>query len=49
MGAFMCQGQRTDLEMIKKAIDEERSMRIIADNHFGDYVRYHRGSKHTVP
>lgn len=43
MGAFMCQGQRTDLEMIKKAIDDERSMRIIADNHFGDYVRYHRG------
>ena len=42
-GIFNSQGQRTDMEAIKKAIDNEESMRVIADDHFGDYIRYHRG------
>lgn len=42
-GVFKSQGQRTDMEAIKKAIDDEESMKIIADDHFGDYIRYHKG------
>lgn len=42
-GVFKCQGQRTDMEAIKKAIDDEESMKVIADDHFGDYIRYHKG------
>lgn len=34
------QGQRTDLTAVKRALDEGRDMRYIADNYFGDWVRY---------
>lgn len=42
-GKFICQGERTDLETIKKKIDEGASMKKIADDHFGDFIRYHKG------
>lgn len=37
------QGERTDLEDIKKRIDENATMYEIANDHFGDYIRYHSG------
>ena len=37
------QGKRSDLESIKKEIEEGVEMIEIAQKHFGDFVRYHRG------
>ncbi len=37
------QGRRTDLEDVKKMIDEGADMIDVAEKHFGDFVRYHRG------
>lgn len=42
-GTFITQGQRTDLEAIKKKIDDGYNMKQIADDHFSDYIRYHHG------
>lgn len=36
-------GKRTDLDDIKNRIDNGESMRDVAENHFADYVRYHKG------
>lgn len=43
VGTFINQGQRTDLEAIKKILDDEQPMEEVADRFFGDYIRYHRG------
>lgn len=37
------QGRRSDLESIRKEIEEGLEMVEIAQKHFGDFVRYHRG------
>lgn len=42
-GHFVTQGCRTDLEDIKLRLDKEEDMKTIADEHFGDYLRYHKG------
>ncbi len=44
-GEFKSQGYRSDLEDIKKTIDEGGSLKTVADDHFGDYIRYHSGIK----
>ena len=43
LGKFKTQGQRSDLESIKKKIDEGGTMYEIAQDYFGDYVRYNSG------
>jgi len=42
-GKFLVQGQRTDLEQIKKKLDSGGAISTIADEHFGDFLRYHKG------
>jgi len=42
-GTIPEQGQRIDIKEIKSMIDQGKSMCEIADNHFMDYVRYHKG------
>lgn len=42
-GEISKQGARNDLVEIKKKIDEGVKMSDIADDHFGSYVRYHKG------
>lgn len=42
-GTFVSQGHRSDLEDVKKTIDLGGTMMDVAQNHFGDYVRYHTG------
>lgn len=42
-GLFITQGARSDLEDIKRRLDAEQDMKQIADEHFGDYLRYHKG------
>lgn len=42
-GKFKIQGHRTDFENIKKKLDEEVPMLEIAEDHFGDYLRYFKG------
>ncbi len=42
-GNFIGQGHRTDLESIKHKLDTGSTMKNIADDHFGDYIRYHHG------
>lgn len=37
------QGERTDLQDIRRMLQEGMDMLEIADAHFGDFVRYHRG------
>ncbi len=37
------QGQRSDLVAVKRALDEGKPMKFIADNFFGDYLRYSKG------
>ena len=39
------QGRRSDLETIRSKLAEKRGLKEIADDHFGDFVRYHRGFK----
>ncbi len=43
IGVFTTQGARSDLSTIHEMIKNGESMKTIADTHFGDYVRYHRG------
>ncbi len=42
-GAFVIQGQRTDLEAIKKIINTGNNLEMVAERHFGDFIRYHTG------
>lgn len=42
-GEFSSQGKRNDLTLIKEKIKKGVSMYEIADEHFGDYIRYYRG------
>lgn len=42
-GTFKTQGQRTDMENIKKLLDDGRDLKTVANDHFGDYIRYHSG------
>lgn len=42
-GKFIKMGERTDIEQIKKLIDEGNNLKKIADDHFGSYIRYHSG------
>jgi len=42
-GKFTCQGSRSDLEAIKKKLDNCKSMYDVANGHFSQYVRYHSG------
>lgn len=42
-GQFVSQGQRTDLETIKKLINEGKQKSDIIDNHFETYCRYRKG------
>lgn len=37
------QGQRTDLNQIKQEIKDGIPMHLIAEDHFGDFIRYNRG------
>ncbi len=39
----VCEGKRTDLIEIKRKIDEGVAETIIADEHFADWLRYHKG------
>ncbi len=43
IGEFITQGNRTDLEDIKKTLDGGGTIKEVADNHFGDFIRYHHG------
>ncbi len=43
LGKFITQGHRSDLEDIKNMIDQGKTMKNIADSHFGNYLRYHTG------
>ncbi len=43
VGKFVSQGQRSDIESIKKTLDEGGTMYEVAQDHFGDYIRYHKG------
>jgi hypothetical protein len=36
-------GKRTDIEDLRKALEEGRDDKYIADNHFGSFLRYQRG------
>jgi len=42
-GKFISQGQRTDLENIKKKLDEGEKLVNIANDYFSDFIRYHKG------
>ncbi|AIF76278.1 Rep, partial [Bat circovirus] len=37
------QGRRSDLETIREKLNGRKPLKEIADDHFGDFVRYHRG------
>ncbi len=43
VGKFISQGHRTDLEDIKKNLDEGKTLDDIAQNHFSDFIRYKSG------
>lgn len=42
-GKAVSQGCRSDLEDIKKCLDDGGNLNDIANNHFGDFIRYHNG------
>ena len=42
-GTFRSQGFRSDFEDIKKRLDAGEDMIEVAQSHFGDYIRYHKG------
>ncbi len=42
-GQWKYQGQRTDLEQLKKDINDGLNMKKIADDHFSNFIRYHHG------
>lgn len=37
------QGHRSDLESIRDKLDKREPLKRIAEEHFGDFIRYHRG------
>lgn len=43
VGVAKQQGTRSDLDAIRQHLVDGGSMAEIAENHFGDYVRYHKG------
>ncbi len=43
IGEYMVQGQRTDLEGLKKIIDEGGTFKEIADANFQSFIQYNRG------
>ncbi len=43
IGKYIVQGQRTNMEEIKKDLDNGATIKNIADSHFSDYIRYHSG------
>lgn len=43
VGQHITQGHRTDLEQIKKMIDDGNNMHDVANSFFGDFIRYHSG------
>lgn len=47
-GKFKSQGQRSDLEDIKKTLENGGTMLNIANSHFSDYIRYHSGFEKFV-
>lgn len=44
-GKACSQGCRTDLEADKKCLDDGGNLHDIAQNHFGNFIRYHQGFK----
>lgn len=44
-GKFSSQGKRSDIDLIRDKIKKGASMYKIAEEHFGDYIRYYRGFK----
>lgn len=42
-GEWTSQGKRNDLKVIKEMIDKGSNMFEVAQEHFGDYIRYYRG------
>ena len=42
-GKAVSQGHRSDLEDIKKCLDDGGTLHDVANNHFGDFIRYHNG------
>lgn len=44
-GEKKAQGSRSDLDDIKRKIDEGQTLKRIADEHFGSFIRYHRSFK----
>ncbi len=48
LGKFVSQGQRSDLEAIKKRIDNGGTMFDIWNNYPGDFVRYHPGFQKAI-
>lgn len=42
-GEAPVQGKRNDLDDVRKLIDKEKSMVPVAQQYFGQYIRYHRG------
>lgn len=40
-GEWVTQGQRTDLDAVRRSIERGDSERVIAQEHFGDWVRYY--------
>lgn len=42
-GKYIKMGERTDLEIVKKMIDNGCKMKEVADAQFGSFVRYHTG------
>lgn len=41
-GQISKQGKRSDLDAVKKLLDDGASMQDIANEHFGSFIRYHR-------
>lgn len=39
----MLQGRRSDLESIREMLAGKEPLKRVADEHFGDFIRYHRG------
>ncbi len=41
-------GKRTDMDSIKEFIEDDRSISDIMNEHFGSYIRYHRGIEKAI-
>lgn len=44
-GSISKQGKRNDLIELKKSIDEGKTLKEIADEHFTEFIKFHRGIK----